>query len=245
MKLSDEAVNAGLTPPRGTLGQAFQKPTTLAVEIARHLREAIIQGEIRPGERVNESNLTRLFALSRAPIREGLRILEAEGLVIVEPHRGAYVRTLSPHGLREIFDVRLMFESHGILQGGSGITEERLDVMRQALFEARTALEEKAFEPWHQASLRFHDALVTLAGNKHLQGLYEQLKTSLRRYQILLIQVPMQPTRSQADHESILEALGRRDIPGALEKLREHLGSLEVTIRVNIGGGTSSAADHK
>lgn len=213
------------------LGASFPKPTTLAVEIARHLREAIIHGRIRPGERLNESNLTHVFALSRTPIREGLRILEAEGLVTLEPRRGAYVRTLSPTELREIFEVRLMFETHAILQGGPAITEAQLKSMRQSLEEARTALRDKAYEPWHQASLRFHDGIVALAGNTHLQRLYEELKMSLRRYQISLIQIPKQPTQSQTDHESILEALERRDIGAAVETLRRHVGSLEATLR--------------
>ncbi|HUG29286.1 MAG TPA: GntR family transcriptional regulator, partial [Candidatus Limnocylindria bacterium] len=73
----------------------FQKPTTLAIEVARHLREAIIKRAVAPGERLNEAKLTREFNLSRSPLREAFRILEAEGLVMLEPHRGAYVRTLS------------------------------------------------------------------------------------------------------------------------------------------------------
>ena len=96
----------------GRLG--FQKPTTLATEIARHLREAIIRGDLAPGERVNESRLTRELASSRSPVREAIRILAAEGLLTIEPHRGARVRPLSEDDLEEIFDVRLMIESHGL-----------------------------------------------------------------------------------------------------------------------------------
>lgn len=72
----------------------FKKPTTLSVEIARHLRDAIIRGELTAGEKVNESKITRELSLSRSPVREALRILEAQGLVTLVPHRGAHVRAV-------------------------------------------------------------------------------------------------------------------------------------------------------
>src|SRR4029079_3612254 len=78
-----------------TRGGDFEKPTTLAIEIARHLREQILSGALPAGERVNETRITRELALSRSPVREALRILESEGLVTLEPHRGARVRGMS------------------------------------------------------------------------------------------------------------------------------------------------------
>lgn len=209
-----------------TVDLTFRKPTTLAVEIARHLREMIIRGELRPGQRLNETQLTRRFALSRSPLREALRILEAEGLVTLEPHRGAHVRTLSDEDLREIFDVRLMFETHALRQGGERLTPAALPPLRQALEEARAALAARAFVEWHQASLRFHDGLVALAGNGHLQHLYEELKISLRRYQISLIGIPRQPQRSQGEHEAILDALGAGEVERAVDLVAAHIGGL-------------------
>src|SRR5947208_15681604 len=90
-----------------TRSSTFEK-TTLATEIARHLREAIIKGELAPGERVNESKLTRDLGLSRSPVREAIRVLESEGLLTLEPHRGAHVRPVGDDDLQEIFDLRLM-----------------------------------------------------------------------------------------------------------------------------------------
>jgi DNA-binding GntR family transcriptional regulator len=235
MTFIDEKANLEAGMRRESFGEVFRKPTTLPVEVARHLRELIIRGDIQPGERLNEVKLTRTFGLSRAPIREGLRILQAEGLVDVKARRGAFVRTLSVDGLREIFDTRLMFESYAISQAASTLTEERLRYMAQALAEARAALQEKEYEPWHQASLRFHDAIVELADNEYMRSLYDRVKTSVRHYQIMLIRVDGQPMNSQVDHESILESLIRKDVPDALSKLRIHFGNLEATILENIG----------
>jgi DNA-binding GntR family transcriptional regulator len=203
----------------------FQKPTTLAIEVARHLREAIIKRALAPGERLNESKLTRELNLSRSPLREAFRILEAEGLVKLEPHRGASVRTLSEHDLREIFDVRLMFETHALRHGL--LTTETLVPLHEAVTEARSALEAANFEQWHQAGVRFHDGLVRLAPNGHLKRLYEELKISLRRYQVSLIGIPDQPERSQLAHETILSALDHGDLERGVHLVAEHITSLK------------------
>jgi DNA-binding GntR family transcriptional regulator len=207
----------------------FERPTTLAVETARHLREAIIRGDLRAGERLNEARLTKQLALSRSPVREALRILEAEGLVTVEPHRGAHVRTRSGEDLREIFDVRLMFETHALRHHRDRLTADAVRPLRTAVAEARAALARAAddVEPWHQASLRFHDGLVALAGNRHLQRLYEDLKLSLRWFQIAVIGLPEQPPRAQAAHEAILRAIEAGEAGRAADLVADHVTDLK------------------
>jgi DNA-binding GntR family transcriptional regulator len=205
---------------------AFRRPTTLAVEIARHLREAIIRGEIHAGERLNETRLTQQFTLSRSPVREALRILEAEGLVILEPHRGARVRRLSGEDLREIFDLRLMFETHALQHRRNSLTPEALAPLAGA-----------GVSEWHEASLRFHDGLVALAGNRHLQQLHDGLKLSLQRYQLSLIGFPRQPERWQAAHEAILGALERGDLDRAHALVAGHLTALQDALLTAIALG--------
>ena len=211
-----------------TRSSTFEK-TTLATEIARHLREAIIRGELAPGERVNELKLTRTLALSRSPVREAIRTLAAEGLLTIEPHRGAHVRPVSDEDLEEIFDVRLMVESHG-LRCGHRLTSAAIAPLRKAVDEARAALRADAFEPWHRASLRFHDGLVALAANRHLARLHEELKVSLRRYQISIIRLPGQPERSQAEHESILDALEQRRVDQGVALVTAHITNLKEAV---------------
>jgi DNA-binding GntR family transcriptional regulator len=223
--------------PRVTNGVAFRKPTNLATEVARHLREQIISGALASGARVNETHITRALQLSRSPVREALRILEAEGLVTLEPHRGAHVRTLSDHELREIFDVRMMFETHALRAVERCLTAEALVPLQAAAADARAALAAGAMERWHQASLRLHDGLVALAGNGHLRRLYEDLKVSLRRYQVSLIGLPQQPQRSQREHETILAALETGDVDGAVAEVRAHITSLkEALLKRRIAG---------
>jgi DNA-binding GntR family transcriptional regulator len=212
--------------PRVVNGIEFRKPSNFATEVARHLREQIISGALAAGERVNETRVTRELQLSRSPVREALRILEAEGLVTLEPHRGAHVRTLSPDELRDIFDVRLMLETHALRAASSRLTADGLAPLQSAAADARVALAAGAMEPWHQASLRLHDGLVRLAGNAHLRRLYDDLKVSLRRYQVSLIGLPQRPQRSQAEHEAILAALESGDVDGAVAEVTAHITGL-------------------
>jgi DNA-binding GntR family transcriptional regulator len=205
----------------------FEKPTTLAVEIARHLREQIISGTLPAGERVNETKVTRELSLSRSPVREALRILESEGLVTLEAHRGARVRAVSEQDLEEIFDVRVMIESHGVLRHLHRLAPEALTPVRRAVEDARAALRAGDIEGWHQASLRFHDGLVMLACNRHLTRLHEELKTSLRRYQISVVGPTGEPERFQVEHEAILEALEQGRVERGAELVAMHITNLK------------------
>jgi DNA-binding GntR family transcriptional regulator len=216
-------------------GRDFEKPTTLAIEIARHLREQIISGALPAGGRVNETRVTRELSLSRSPVREALRILESEGLVTLEPHRGARVRGVTEHDLDEIFDVRLMIESHGVLRHLHRLAPEALAPVRRAVDDARAALSAGDIARWHQASLRFHDGLVGLASNRHLTRLHEELKTSLRRYQISVIGPPGEPERFQIEHEAILGALEEGRIGRGAELVSRHIMNLKKALSAVAG----------
>jgi len=212
---------------RVSRGSGFEKPTTLAVEIARHLREQIMSGALTAGERVNETKVTQALASSRSPVREALRILESEGLVTLEPHRGARVRGVSEEDLEEIFDVRLMLESHGVLRHLHRLAPEALAPVRRAVDDARTSLGAGDIDGWHQASLRFHDGLVMLASNRHLIRLHEELKRSLHRYQISVVGTPGEPGRFQVEHEAILTALEEGRVERGAELVAMHIMNLK------------------
>jgi DNA-binding GntR family transcriptional regulator len=212
---------------RVSRGSGFERPTTLAVEIARHLREQIMSGALTAGERVNETKVTQALASSRSPVREALRILESEGLVTLEPHRGARVRGVSEEDLEEIFDVRLMLESHGVLRHLHRLAPEALAPVRRAVDDARTSLGAGDIDGWHQASLRFHDGLVMLASNRHLIRLHEELKRSLHRYQISVVGTPGEPGRFQVEHEAILAALEEGRVERGAELVATHIMNLK------------------
>ena len=220
--------------PHKQVRASFRKPTTLSVEIARHIRESIIRGELAAGEKINETRITRELSLSRSPVREALRILEAEGLVTLEPHRGAHVRPLSEADLEEIFDVRLMIESHGLRRDVHRVTAEAIAPLCRAVEDARAALAVADLGGWHHASLRFHDGLVALAANRLLTRLHEELKTSLRRYQIT--GSSGEPERFQVEHDAILESLEQGRIERGADLVAAHVTNLKEALLKAIAG---------
>ena len=98
----------------------FDKPRTLVEEVAVHLREMILNGTVSPGERLNDLRLIQELSLSRSPLREAFRTLATEGLVTISPRRDARVRPISLEELRDVFEMRTLFETLSATLAPSG-----------------------------------------------------------------------------------------------------------------------------
>ena len=109
---------------------AHAEAPTSAIRVHDALRAAILEGEIAPGARLRAEALAERFGTSRTPIREALLMLEREGLVIVEPHRGAIVRSFDPADLLDLYEVRALIEPHAAARAATRITAEQLERMR-------------------------------------------------------------------------------------------------------------------
>jgi DNA-binding GntR family transcriptional regulator len=206
----------------------------LVDEVASHLRERIVNGSLSPGERLNELRLMEEFGLSRSPIREALRVLAAEGLVVIEPRRGTVVRPVSMDDLRDLFEVRALFETFALGEA-IGRRREHGVGLRGLLDDARRLLGRRDVAGWYDSSQRFHDAIVEAGGNVHLKALYDTVKLSMRRYQLLVIGLPQHPARSQAEHESIVAAFTRGDSARATALLRAHIHRVAETLAGALG----------
>ncbi|MGH6690279.1 MAG: FCD domain-containing protein, partial [Gammaproteobacteria bacterium] len=125
-------------------------------------------------------------------------------------------------------------KGQALLEGGRAA--EAIAPLRRAVEDARAALAAFDLEGWHQASLRFHDGLVALAANRHLTRLHEELKTSLRRYQISVIGPSGEPERFQVEHDAILEAIEGGRIERGLELVAAHITNLKEALLKAIAG---------
>ena len=110
------------------------------------------------------------------------------------------------------------------------LSPDTLAPLRAAVRDARSALLADDLEAWHQASLRFHDGLVALASNRHLARLHEELKVSLRRYQVSIISLPGQPDRSHAEHQAILDAIQAGRLAQADDLVAQHITNLKEAV---------------
>jgi DNA-binding GntR family transcriptional regulator len=193
------------------------------VELAfNRLSREILSGRTDPGERLVEEQLTRRLGISRAPLREALRLLAQQGLVEHTPRRGVRVATLSDDDVRELYEVRDVLERHavqGIRPGAdlSGLTAA-LEVMRKAT----DAGDRMAVADAHR---RFHVEVVALGGNRQLSALYESVLVRLQLY--MAVNLRREAEVAQASdgvqrHERLFAAVERGDADGVLSALSGH-----------------------
>ncbi|WP_433301815.1 GntR family transcriptional regulator [Actinoplanes sp. CA-030573] len=191
----------------------------LAVE---RLRRDILSGRTAPGERLVEEQLTRRLGISRAPLREAMRLLAQQGLVEHIPRRGARVATLSDTDVRELYEVRDILERHAVATmperpDPAGLRAV-LDVMRRAT-EAGDRLE------LANAHRRFHVEVVRLGGNRQLAGLYESVLVRIQLYMAVNMQREAEAARAEDGvhrHERLFAAVEAGDTEGVLRALDEH-----------------------
>src|ERR1700733_15845306 len=121
---------------------------TKADRTAEHLRHRVLSGELRPGERVRISQVARELGFSDIPVREGVKRLEAEGLLEFETHKGAVVTTLHPHDIEEMFAIRGELEALAVMRASRSINRDQLDHLRELLEEMEQAEQDGRLEDY-------------------------------------------------------------------------------------------------
>ena len=204
----------------------FQGSELLPERIAGALRKAIVESVLAPGARLLEQDLARRLGVSRVPLREAFRMLAGEGLVVIQPHRGAVVSERTDAELRELFAVRAMFESAaaGLLAGIR--PQAAVDALEAMIADMKSAVRRRKPDDYSRLAARFHDLMVAECGNSLLARLYDQIRTNLRRYQALMSDLPGSPAQSIREHEKILGAIRAGDATGAARAAGMHVGEL-------------------
>jgi DNA-binding GntR family transcriptional regulator len=204
------------------LGDGLASPSLVDLAVDR-LRGEILGGDLAPGERLIEEQLTRRFGISRAPLREALRLLAQQGLIEHLPRRGARVATLSEQDVEELYDLRHLLERYAVqlaarVQDGSG---------RDGLLAAMEAMRAAQDDPLRMAHAhnRYHAAVVALAGRRQLSLAFEPVLTKLQQYMAVNMRREAQvanPRDGVRRHERLLEALLSGDPAVMLAGLAEH-----------------------
>lgn len=198
--------------------------------VFKTLRRAILKGELQPGERLMEIALAKKLGVSRTPIREAIRMLELEGLVLMIPRRGAEVAGITEKNLRDTLEVRRALEELAIEISCTKITDEELEELSKAERAFDLAIENKDIIEIARADERFHDIIFTSTGNDKLVQMINNLREQMYRYR--LEYVKSESTRNQLmnEHEMILKALKSRDKSEAKRIIAEHINNQEVNV---------------
>lgn len=193
---------------------------TLPGMITDHLREAILSGELRGGVQLKQEELASQFKVSMSALREALKSLEAEGLVLFYPNRGAVVSELSAAEAREIFDIRLFLELGALELSIVNLTGDDVSAAGQILQQAD---ESTSSRRWGELNWQFHATLYRPANRPKLLTLIQQMNNNVERYMRLYLLTMNHQTQSQAEHRAILQACAQHDLKTAQDLLRRHM----------------------
>ncbi|MDN3360042.1 GntR family transcriptional regulator [Actinomadura sp. DC4] len=152
--------------------------TSTVSRLAGALRTRIIEGALRPGAQLPEHAVADLLGVSRNTLREAFRLLAHEGLVVHEPHRGVFVRTLDAADVRDIYTTRRLVECAAVRSENA--PPEAVAELRAAVGAAQAAVAGERWNDVGTADLRFHAAIVALAGSWRLDGLMDRVLAELR-----------------------------------------------------------------
>lgn len=171
-----------LTTAPARLGPA---PPTRHESVVEELREAIVTGAIAPGERLLQVELAERFGVSRIPLREAMRTLHAEGLIVIEPNRGAVCRPLEPKDVSDLYAVRLALEQLAVREAAARFVDLR-ESTAVAGEAAKTAFAAGDLPALIRLDYEFHDRMARAAGNAHvahsLDGCWSQVVRAMHYF---------------------------------------------------------------
>lgn len=202
--------------------------------VFKTLREAILKGDLAPGERLMEIKLANQLGVSRTPIREAIRKLELEGLVVMVPRKGAEVAKITEKDLRDVLEVRASLEELAISLACERITDEKIVELKDALEQFRTVIKGKDVTKIAQMDVAFHDVIFESTQNARLVQMVNNLREQMYRYRLEYLKDFSTHSRLDEEHVKIFEAVSARDIERATALIREHIYNQEVTVVKNI-----------
>jgi len=191
------------------------------------LREAIINGTLKPGERLMELQLAEQMGVSRTPVREAIRKLELEGFVVMVPRKGAYVSGISVRDIVDIFEVRVALESLAAGLAAERITEEELDELERVLFQIAEASAGENIGIIAEKDANFHELLFRASRNQRLVNMITHLQEHIQRFRTTSLSVPGRTKHAIEEHKNIVDAIGERNVELAQALAREHVENAE------------------
>lgn len=193
------------------------------------LRDAIIRQVLKPGERLMEIQLADEMGVSRTPVREAIRKLELEGLVVMVPRKGAYVAGVSMKDIHEVYEVRSALEMLAVTLAAERITDEELDALeRQVLRESEEeSKKDGSLDNIIYIDSSFHDIIYQAAHNQRLVQFVNILQEQLQRFRAASLARPGRSKTALEEHKKIVEALSERNGELAARLAREHIENAE------------------
>lgn len=198
------------------------------------LRQAILRGELKPGERLMEINLSNRLGVSRTPVREAIRMLEQEGLVIMIPRKGAQVAQITEQDLNDVLEVRLGLEELAVRFACERITDEELGELERALQRFEKVMNQADLSALAEADVRFHEIIYQATHNQRLVQIINNIREQMYRYRIEYLKDVESRKQLVEEHYAIWEALKNRDRECAVRHICGHIVNQQEAIRKSL-----------
>jgi DNA-binding GntR family transcriptional regulator len=198
------------------------------------LRQAIISGEIAPGERLLEIPLAKKMGVSRTPVREAIRMLELEGLVVMIPRRGAEVAKITEKDLRDALEVRCALEELAVQLACERITEAGKEKLQAACEAFREAIRTKQVPAIVEGDIVFHDAIFEATQNQRIITMTHNLWEQVSRYRVEYVKDFSYHNVLVEEHDAITAAILRGDAEEARIVMRKHIYNQETIVINNV-----------
>jgi DNA-binding GntR family transcriptional regulator len=193
------------------------------------LRRALLAGEIKPGERIKVAELEKAFGVSHIPIREAVRRLETEGLVVARPQQAAVAAGVDLDDLGGLYDLRRIIECEVIRRSVESMITDQVDAVRDALANLEAVAQDHDSPRFWELHRDFHWALLEPGATAWIQRVLDQLWLASQRYVRLFVSETVED--AMVDHRELLDCCEQRDGTRAEELLRHHLDRTELAVQ--------------
>lgn len=193
----------------------IERHQTLREKILETIREAILKGDLKPGEKVAEPELAERFGISRTPIREAFRQLESEGYLTVIPRKGAVVAALSERDVQEFYAIKSILEGYAAELAAKKLSDKDLAKLEAINDKLKEIAEEGDVKAFYRVHNEFHETFLKAADNSKLYELIQQLGMKFSRLRMASLSVSGRMEISVAEHDKLLDAFRRHDSKSA------------------------------
>jgi DNA-binding GntR family transcriptional regulator len=196
---------------------------SLQAKVYDHLKAAILSGEITPGERLLETQLAQSLKVSRIPLREAIRKLERDGLVVAFPRRGIYASSLTPKDIDDVYAVRAVLEGLAARLAAQHRTDEQLARLDAIVAEMKEQADRGDSSGLFATGRRFHELVLEASANAKLIPLMELMRSQIERLRQLRMQVSSRTHDVYREYAAIRDAIRRGDAATAEAEMRAHV----------------------
>lgn len=207
------------------------KKATYHVQIADMLRDMIMTGKLKEGDKVNEGKLCETMGISKTPMREALRVLSVEGLIRLVPNRGAFVTKPEFEEIAEMFDVMSLLEGFCASRACEKMTPGHFAHLEKLHARLEENFERHDQEEYIRINNQYHSFIQEIAGNRTLNQIVDGLRKKILLYRFQSLNLPTRFADSIREHRDLLEAFRQRDESRAEALMRQHLKNQTMALK--------------